>query len=469
MRKVCPCPQCALLAVLLLRLFRLGALALVRCRLVLDIVDHAVVARIEVQTSRLSLYEFERLSSNGPRRKPKADSELLAACHERLHGASCPIKGCAGMPACAEWRRMLRNFGHARRSSQRASARSSNAAAMQRSASIRFDFANGSCEFEAGQPSTPSDVAATSPCTVPVPKAQKRKVAADAAPATAPAAVLNVVARLELQEGRVRLQLRVGGREQLDFGAAPREAAPRRASALAAGASRARSEQQLEQALAEAEAGEVERGRSQELERQLAAERAEKEALARRAAAAEEAAVTAAAERAAAEAAAAEQLAAVERTAAERLAKQKARSAAALEKARGETHLSGGEGVEAGEGSRWRGGSGGSDDGGGDGDGRRRSGDGGRSVCGREEGGGRSGREGGEARRGGKGEAERRGRGGGGRAAVAGRRQRRRRGSGESGQPVHGHALAARTCHISHMSAPCLTRARWVEPRVVRH
>mmetsp|Transcript_38325 Transcript_38325/g.105746 ORF Transcript_38325/g.105746 Transcript_38325/m.105746 type:complete len:209 (-) Transcript_38325:369-995(-) len=56
---------------------------------------------------RLSLYDFERLSSNGPRRKPKGDGELLAARHERLHGASCQTEGCAGMPVhSAAWRRM---------------------------------------------------------------------------------------------------------------------------------------------------------------------------------------------------------------------------------------------------------------------------------------------------------------------------------------------------------------------------
>jgi len=165
---------------------------------------------------------------------------------------------------------------------------------------------------------------ATTPETAPGPKQQTAKAAAAAAAVpAAPVAPPAVVARLELQGDRVRLQLRVGGREALNFGAAPRNAVPRRSSALAAGPSRARSEQELEQALAAAEAGEVERAHSQELERQLAVERAEKEALARRAAAAEEAA------REAAEAGAE-----AERAAAERLAKQRARSQAALEKAR---------------------------------------------------------------------------------------------------------------------------------------
>ena len=62
------------------------------------------------------------------------------------------------MSVAEQRRRMLRSFGHARRSAQRASARTSGAAAMQRSASIIFDFAKGSCEFEAGQPpALPSD------------------------------------------------------------------------------------------------------------------------------------------------------------------------------------------------------------------------------------------------------------------------------------------------------------------------
>ena len=117
-------------------------------RLMLTIVDHAVVARIEMQTSRLSLYDIEAMRSNGPRRKPKSESELLAACHERLHGPSCQINSCTGAWKGEKQKQWLRSFLSARRSSQRASARSSDAAAMQRSAHIRFRFAQGCCEFE---------------------------------------------------------------------------------------------------------------------------------------------------------------------------------------------------------------------------------------------------------------------------------------------------------------------------------
>lgn len=119
---------------------------------------------------------------------------------------------------------------------------------------------------------------ACSPQTAPLPK--KRAARPQAAAAVSSPAAPEVSVRLDLEDGRVRVQLRVGGRAAL-FGAGSSNGAPklRRASALAASASRALSEQELELALAAAEAGEVERGRSQELERQLAVERAEKEAL----------------------------------------------------------------------------------------------------------------------------------------------------------------------------------------------
>ena len=357
-----------------------------RRRLVLGIVDHAVVASLGAQTSRISLYDIERLSYNGPRRKPKSDAELLAACHEHLHGASCQSKGCA-MSVGEERRRMLRSFWNARRSAQRASARISGAAAMQRSASIIFDFAKGSCEFEAGQPPalrsdatdavwTPSTPSATStpvastlslPSLVPNLRVggkealnrgregvTAREDAAECAAAeraerpvhvrlqgvgvTTPRTALmqraakaeataapEVCARLSVETGQVRLRLRVGGCEALLFGAVC-SGHPRRQSALAAAASRARSEQELDAAADAAEADEAERRLSWQLAQQLAAERAAKEEAVRRAAAAEEAVRAQADARAAAE-----------RAASERAAKQQAVRQAALAREREQT------------------------------------------------------------------------------------------------------------------------------------
>ena len=175
--------------------------------------------------------------------------------------------------------------------------------------------------------------------------------------AAAAAAAAEVSARLVLEAGHVRLQLRVGGREALNFGAdcsSPEEddegitieeltaeallrrRMPQRASALAAASAREGSELELKRALAAAEAGEVERRESWRLAEQLKAERAEKAELAERAEAAEAATRAAEAareaaeqqaadERAAAAQAAAEAVASVKRTAGEQLAKHQVR------------------------------------------------------------------------------------------------------------------------------------------------
>ena len=61
-------PVRAAVAVLYLRMFRLGAFTLVRRRLVLGIVDRAVVASLGVQTSRIRVH---------PARKAEAYSVSL--------------------------------------------------------------------------------------------------------------------------------------------------------------------------------------------------------------------------------------------------------------------------------------------------------------------------------------------------------------------------------------------------------
>jgi hypothetical protein len=241
---------------------------------------------------------------------------LLRLCHDFLHGAACKEEGCTGASRDqgAYFARMLTStpvsevWGTPR------------ARACQ--VKVHFDFALGTVLAEgaerwckavrprlsgvtaAGAPAAQSE----SPLTEPLAKARS-SVAAK--PVAAPAAAAEIVARLELQAGRVSLQLRVGGRQALNFGTAP----PRQ-SALAAAASRARAEQELEEAVATAEADEAERRESWRLAQELAAERATKEEQARRLAVAEEAAR------------AAQQLAA------ERLERQRACSASALEKAR---------------------------------------------------------------------------------------------------------------------------------------
>ena len=62
-------------------------------RLALHIVDSAVTVSIEVTMNqpgtRLSLHTIEEMKSNGPRKEPKTDAEVLRLCHARLHGTSC--------------------------------------------------------------------------------------------------------------------------------------------------------------------------------------------------------------------------------------------------------------------------------------------------------------------------------------------------------------------------------------------
>ena len=61
-------------------------------RLALHIVDSAVTVSIEVTINqpgtRLSLHTIEEMKSNGPRKKPKTDAEVLRLCELESH-ASC--------------------------------------------------------------------------------------------------------------------------------------------------------------------------------------------------------------------------------------------------------------------------------------------------------------------------------------------------------------------------------------------
>jgi hypothetical protein len=308
--------------------------------------DSQVVARLALaasESTQLCLSDVVALKAKLPPRQKASWVAWLKSCHTQLHGNPCSVIGC---PAIGEKfdRALQLSFKHVMESALVRAA--SLSPERKRAVWICFNFREGvvtACEDDALPSVTPQTA----------PNLKRQAANARAAAAAAP----EVGARIAVAEGRVCLQLRVGGRETLDFGAEDcdesvtidelrAEALARsRASARAGVRARASAEQELDQALAAAEADEVERRESWQLAQQLEAERVAREEAQRRAAAAEEAAqeaareVAAAAqeaatERAAAERTAAEQQAAARQLAAERLERQKEGSMKALELAR---------------------------------------------------------------------------------------------------------------------------------------
>ena len=197
--------------------------------MLLKYVDGGVQASIvpEPTTTSLRLSELREAKLKLAPMKRTAIN-ILNACHTRMHGSVCEVEGCASARLGGFSREGKRRFHNLLKSLDEAlDARDAGANARRQTVPLRLDFvAERFFVVEkvslrlCGAPlhTTAVREATSTPQTAPLPTRRVVKAEAVAAP--------EVGARLSLDGSRVSLQLRVGGRSALNFGAAQRDVRP---------------------------------------------------------------------------------------------------------------------------------------------------------------------------------------------------------------------------------------------------